>query len=73
MEFQLTGRSDRYFHAPSAGLENRQNSRVGAYFSLFMTLFLAILRKEDYNKTESVFLLRKTQFCTSERNGHSYG
>ena len=28
MEFQLTGRSDRYFQAPSAGLENRQNSRV---------------------------------------------
>ena len=28
MEFQLTGRSDRYFQAPFAGLENRQNSRV---------------------------------------------
>ena len=28
MEFQLTGRSDRHFQAPSAGLENRQNSRV---------------------------------------------
>ena len=28
MEFQLTGRSDRYFQAPSTGLENRQNSRV---------------------------------------------
>ena len=73
MEFRLTSRSDWYFQAPFAGLENRQNSRVGAYFSLFMTLFLAILRKEDYNKTESGFLLRKTHFCTSERNGHSYG
>ena len=30
MEFQLTSRIDWYFQAPSAGLENRQNSRVGA-------------------------------------------